>query len=190
VCRPSSPLRGGRAASPALIAAPEIALRGITRRFGTTLANDRIDLRFQPASIHALIGENGAGKSTLMRILFGLLRPDAGEVRIGGRSVELGSPAEALRRGIGMIHQHFMLVPPMTVLENVILGYAGLRGLRALPRAELAERFRRLVAAYGFDLESVTSPQRFWPRPRLPGSSGCCAFSVKRDARSSSSPTS
>ena len=118
-----------------------------------TLANDRIDLRFQPASIHALIGENGAGKSTLMRILFGLLRPDAGEVRIGGRLVELGSPAEALRLGIGMIHQHFMLVPPMTVLENVILGYAGLRGLRALPRAELAERFRRLVAAYGFDLD-------------------------------------
>ncbi|MBM3316289.1 MAG: ABC transporter ATP-binding protein [Candidatus Eisenbacteria bacterium] len=133
--------------------APLVRLEGITRRFGRTRANERIDLTLRPGEIHALVGENGAGKSTLMRVLYGLLRPDAGRVLVDGREEAIASPADALRLGIGMIHQHFMLVPPMTVLENVALGYPGLRGLRPLPRAPLAARLRELCATYGLELD-------------------------------------
>lgn len=133
--------------------APLVRLEGITRRFGATVANDSVDLTLTPGSIHALVGENGAGKSTLMRILYGLARADAGRILIDGEPIALGSPADALARGIGMIHQHFMLVEPMTVLENVALGYPGLRGLRRLPRAELAERLAALCRGYGLDLD-------------------------------------
>jgi simple sugar transport system ATP-binding protein len=136
--------------------APAIRLEGIGRRFGAAVANADVDLALSPASIHALVGENGAGKSTLMRVLYGLLRPDAGRIRIDDRPVEIRSPAEALRHGIGMIHQHFMLVEPMTVLENVVLGYPGLRGLRALPSRELARRMSNLFAEYGFELSPDT----------------------------------
>ena len=133
--------------------APAVCLRGISRRFGATIANAGVDVEFRPGSIHALVGENGAGKSTLMRILYGLVRPDSGEILIDRHSVALASPAQALANGIGMMHQHFMLVPPMTVLENVVLGYPGLRGLRRLPQRQLAERFRQLSGGYGFDLD-------------------------------------
>ncbi|MCK4412593.1 MAG: ABC transporter ATP-binding protein [Candidatus Eisenbacteria sp.] len=133
--------------------APAVRLIGIERRFGKTIANTDVDLNLRPASIHALVGENGAGKSTLMRILYGLLQPDRGTIEIDGRAVEIASPAVALRHGIGMIHQHFMLVPPMTVLENIVLGFPGQRGLRRLPRRALAARLRRLFDDYGFDLD-------------------------------------
>jgi len=133
--------------------APAIRLDGIWRRFGASVANAGVDLTLVPSSIHALVGENGAGKSTLMRILYGLLRPEAGRIWIDEQPAQISSPAEALRRGIGMIHQHFMLVPPMTVLENIALGYPGLRGLRWLPRAELSTRAFHLFREYGFDLD-------------------------------------
>jgi ABC-type uncharacterized transport system ATPase subunit len=102
--------------------APRLGARGVTRRFGTLLANDGIDLAVARGSIHAVIGGNGAGKSTLMRILQGVDRPDAGTVVIDGEAVALAGPADAFARGVGMVHQEFMLVPGLTLLENLILG--------------------------------------------------------------------
>jgi general nucleoside transport system ATP-binding protein len=133
--------------------APEVRLEGIRRIYGATVANDSVDLHLRPGSIHALVGENGAGKSTLMRILYGLVHADAGTILIDGRPRAIRSPADALGHGIGMIHQHFMLVPPMTVLENVVLGYPGLRGLRRIPREALAGRLADLCERYGLALD-------------------------------------
>ena len=102
--------------------APAVSLRGITRRFGTVVANDGVSLDLAPGEIHALVGENGAGKSTLMRVLYGLLEPDAGTIEVDGRPARLHRPADAMRLGFGMVHQHFMLVDTLTVAENVVLG--------------------------------------------------------------------
>ncbi len=143
----------GHEVSGASVRAPDVQLENITRRFAATLANDGIDLHLRPATIHALVGENGAGKSTLMRILYGLVQPDGGRIRVDHRPTILSSPAQALGLGIGMIHQHFMLVPVMTVLENIVLGTEGLRGLRAIPKARLAETLNDLFDSYGFDLD-------------------------------------
>ena len=97
-------------------------LRGITKRFGDLVANDAVDLSLYPGEILALLGENGAGKTTLMNVLYGLYRPDDGEIRVRGRVVRLDGPDVAIRLGIGMVHQHFQLVDAFTVLENVVLG--------------------------------------------------------------------
>lgn len=99
-----------------------LEMLGITKRFPGVRANDGVDFRLENSEIHALLGENGAGKSTLMNILYGLCRPDAGRIFRSGRQVEIASPRDAMRLGIGMVHQHFMLVPVMTVAENIILG--------------------------------------------------------------------
>ena len=99
-----------------------VEMRGIVKRFPGVLANDQVDLRVAPGEVHALLGENGAGKSTLMNILAGLYRPDAGEIRLNGQRVEFRSPKDAIAAGIGMVHQHFMLVESQTVAETVILG--------------------------------------------------------------------
>src|SRR5262245_20007807 len=99
-----------------------IEMRGITKRFGAVLANDHIDLSIPPNTIHAIVGENGAGKSTIMKILYGFYSADEGEILIDGVKREMRSPQDALALGLGMVHQHFMLVPPMTVLENIVLG--------------------------------------------------------------------
>ena len=99
-----------------------LELRGITKRFGSLVANDHIDLTVEPGEIHALLGENGAGKSTLMNVLYGLLQPDQGEILLDGEVVSFHNPGQALAAGIGMVHQHFMLVPVFTVAENVMLG--------------------------------------------------------------------
>src|SRR5215510_4115994 len=110
----------------------KLELRGLTKRFGSLLANDHIDLTFESGRIHCLLGENGAGKSTLMNMLFGLLRPDEGQVLVDDTPVAFGSPGEAIAAGIGMVHQHFMLVPVFTVAENVVLGRERTRGLGLL----------------------------------------------------------
>jgi ABC-type uncharacterized transport system ATPase subunit len=102
-------------------APPALELRGITKRFPGVLANDHVDFELQRREVHALLGENGAGKSTLMNILYGLYHPDEGEIWIGGKRVSLSSPKDAIEHGIGMVHQHFMLIPVMTVAENIVL---------------------------------------------------------------------
>ncbi len=99
-----------------------VELLNITKRFARTLANDDVTLRIASGSIHALVGENGAGKTTLMETLYGLYQPDAGRIRVHGKDVTIKSPHDSIRQGIGMVHQHFMLVPPLTVLENIVLG--------------------------------------------------------------------
>lgn len=101
---------------------PAVEMRSITKRFPGVLANDDVNFSAQPGEVHALLGENGAGKSTLMNILCGLYRPDSGVILVNGRPVEFHSPRDAIRAGVGMVHQHFMLVPSQTVAENVILG--------------------------------------------------------------------
>ena len=101
----------------------KLELRGITKRFGSLTANDSVDLVVEPGEIHALLGENGAGKSTLMNVLYGLYHPDEGEIVIDDVPVSFRGPGDALRAGIGMVHQHFMLIPVFTVTENVMLGH-------------------------------------------------------------------
>ena len=96
--------------------------RGITKRFPGVLANDKVDFQLEKGEIHALLGENGAGKTTLMNILYGLYKADEGEILVDGQPITMTDPKDAIRHGIGMVHQHFMLVPVMTVAENVMLG--------------------------------------------------------------------
>ena len=99
-----------------------LEMRGMTKRFAGLVALDRVDLTVAEHDIHALVGENGAGKTTLMNVLYGLYRPDGGVIRLHGREVKTAGPRDAIAQGIGMIHQHFMLVPPLTIAENVVLG--------------------------------------------------------------------
>ncbi|HEX2414055.1 MAG TPA: ABC transporter ATP-binding protein [Thermoleophilaceae bacterium] len=129
--------------------APALELRAITKRFGPVVANDRVDFDLRPGEVHALLGENGAGKSTLMSILYGLYSPDEGEIEIGGEPVRIDSPSKAIEHGIGMVHQHFMLVPVMTVAENIVLG-AEPRRSGLLDVAEANREVRELSERYGF----------------------------------------
>ena len=99
-----------------------IELRNITKRFGAVLANDAVNIKVEPGTIHAIVGENGAGKSTAMRIAYGFYTSDSGEILINGEAREIRTPHDAIAAGIGMVHQHFMLVEPMTVAENIVLG--------------------------------------------------------------------
>src|SRR6266849_1682806 len=99
-----------------------LELRNITKRFGDVLANDHVSIKVEPATIHAIVGENGAGKSTAMRIAYGFYTADGGEILINGEMREIRTPHDAIALGIGMVHQHFMLVEPMTVAENIVLG--------------------------------------------------------------------
>src|SRR5438093_2042641 len=104
-------------------APPVLEMRGVTKRFPTgTLANDSIDLDLRRGEVHALLGENGAGKSTLVNVLYGLYKADEGEILLNGGPVSFGSAKDAIEAGIGMVHQHFMLIPVMTVTENIVLG--------------------------------------------------------------------
>jgi simple sugar transport system ATP-binding protein len=108
----------------------QIEMAGVTKQFGTTLANNQIDFSVEQGEIHSLLGENGAGKTTLMRILYGLIQPDKGEIRLNGRAVRFKSPLDAIGAGIAMVHQHFMLIEPLTVAENMVLGQEPKRGVR------------------------------------------------------------
>lgn len=125
-----------------------LEIRGLTKRFGSFTANDGIDLTVEEGEIHCLLGENGAGKSTLMNMLYGLLEPTSGEIVLDDEPVTFASPGDAIARGIGMVHQHFMLVPVFTVAENVALGREQTRGLGILNRRAAARRVRELSDTY------------------------------------------
>ncbi|HUY42996.1 MAG TPA: ABC transporter ATP-binding protein [Acidimicrobiales bacterium] len=130
-----------------------VELRGITKRFGSFSANDQISLTVEPGQIHCLLGENGAGKSTLMNVLFGLLHPDEGEILIDGRPVSFANSGDAVRQGIGMVHQHFMLVPVFTVAENVILGFEPTRSFDRLDRGKADEDIREASQRFGLEVD-------------------------------------
>ncbi len=125
----------------------------MTKRFGSLTANDQISLTVEPGQIHSLLGENGAGKSTLMNVLFGLLRPDEGEILIDGEVVAITDSGEAVRRGIGMVHQHFMLVPVFSVTENVVLGFEPVKSLNRVDYKKATEDIRRLSKQFNLDVD-------------------------------------
>ncbi len=128
-----------------------LELKGITKRFGALVANDHIDLTVEPGEIHALLGENGAGKSTLMNVLYGLYAPDEGELLIDGRPVQFHGPGDAIKAGIGMVHQHFMLIPVFTVAENIALGNEETKGgvLGFLDRRSIRRDVEEVSKRYG-----------------------------------------
>jgi ABC-type uncharacterized transport system ATPase subunit len=130
----------------------KLELRGITKTFGSLVANDHIDLVVEPGEIHCLLGENGAGKSTLMNILYGLYQADSGAIVLDENVQHFAGPGDAMRAGIGMVHQHFMLIPVFTVAENVMLGHEDSR-LGFLNLAAARARVREISAQFGFDLD-------------------------------------
>ncbi|HEV8571857.1 MAG TPA: ABC transporter ATP-binding protein [Actinomycetota bacterium] len=130
-----------------------LELRGITKRFPGVLANDRVDLTAESGEILALLGENGAGKTTLMNILYGLYHADEGEILLGGKPVRFESPGDAIAAGIGMVHQHFMLIPVFTVTENVILGVEETGALGLLDRQEARRRVEDISQRYGLAVD-------------------------------------
>jgi len=130
-----------------------VEMRGIIKRYPRVLANDRVDLEVRRGEIHAIVGENGAGKSTLMKVLYGLVRPEAGEILLEGRPLTAHRPSEAIRRGLGMVHQHFMLVDTLTVAENVVLGLEPTRGHLLVDAAAARRRVAELSEEYGFRLD-------------------------------------
>ena len=129
-----------------------IELKNITKRFGHVIANSNVNLKVQPGTIHGIVGENGAGKSTLMNILFGLYKPDSGMIFLNDQAVEVNSPEKSIALGIGMVHQHFMLVSTFTVLENVMLGNEGGVFLKNGEQSVL-NRLKDLSKNYGLDVD-------------------------------------
>jgi ABC-type uncharacterized transport system ATPase subunit len=135
------------------IRAPALEMRGITKRYPGVVANDHIDLDVKPGEIHALLGENGAGKTTLMNILYGLARPDEGEILLDGKPAQIAGPTDAIARGINMVHQHFMLVPVLTVAENILLGVETMANPIFLDRGEARRRIVELGQRFGFQID-------------------------------------
>ena len=131
----------------------KLELRGITKRFGALVANDHIDLEVQAGEIHALLGENGAGKSTLMNVLYGLYRADEGEILLDDKVQHFSGPGDAMAAGIGMVHQHFMLIPVFTVAENVMLGHETTRWGGRLDLDGARAKVRELAERFGFDID-------------------------------------
>ena len=131
----------------------KLELQGMTKRFGPVVANDNISLIVQPGEIHSLLGENGAGKSTLMNLLYGLYLPDEGRILLDDVEVKFSGPGDAMAAGIGMVHQHFMLVPVFSVAENVVLGNEPTNAIGALDLATARDRVRDISARFGFDID-------------------------------------
>jgi simple sugar transport system ATP-binding protein len=131
----------------------KLELRNITKRFGTLTANDNISLTLEPGEIHSLLGENGAGKSTLMNVLYGLLQPDEGEILIDDKPVKFAGPGDAMAAGIGMVHQHFMLIPVFTVAENVVLGNEPTSKLGGLDLEKARALVKEISDRFGFEID-------------------------------------
>ena len=131
----------------------KLELRGITKRFGALVANDHIDLTVEPGEIHCLLGENGAGKSTLMNVLYGLYQADEGEILLDGEVQHFAGPGDAMKAGIGMVHQHFMLIPVFTVAENVMLGHEQTKGPGVLDLGAARAKVREISERFGFDVD-------------------------------------
>jgi simple sugar transport system ATP-binding protein len=146
--------------------APVLELRGITKRFPGVVANDRVDFDLRRGEVHALLGENGAGKSTLMNVLYGLYQPDEGEILVKGELIRLHSPKDAIKHGIGMVHQHFMLIPVMTVAENIVLASEPTQGGVLLDYRAANKRVAELSSSFNFAIdpaarvESITVGQQ------------------------------
>src|SRR6478672_1107196 len=130
-----------------------LEMRGVTKRFPGVVANDHIDLDVRRGEIHALLGENGAGKTTLMNILYGLVTPDEGEILLGGKPVTIASPSDAISQGISMVHQHFMLVPVLTVAENILLGEEPMANAVFMDRTAAHTRIRELGRFFGTEID-------------------------------------
>ena len=130
-----------------------LELRGITKTFGAFTANNSIDLKVETGQIHAILGENGAGKSTLMNIVYGLLKADSGEILIDGKVVDISDPSDALSVGIGMVHQHFMLVPVFSVAENIMLGHEKSSKLRILDLDKARAAIRAISEDFGLEVD-------------------------------------
>jgi len=135
------------------VQSPALEMRGITKRYPGVVANDHIDLEIRPGEIHALLGENGAGKTTLMNVLYGLATPDEGQILLDGTPVTIKGPSDAIARGINMVHQHFMLVPVLTVAENILLGEETMAGPVFLDRREAHQRIVDLGKRFGFEID-------------------------------------
>jgi ABC-type uncharacterized transport system ATPase subunit len=144
---------GGGTAGAQALAPVVLEMRGVTKTFGPVKANDDVSITLHRGEILGLLGENGAGKSTLMKILYGLYRPDSGEIFIDGERVEIHDPKDAVSRGIGMVHQHFTLIPPLTVAENIVLGAEPSRSGGRLDREEAERRVGELARGFGTPLD-------------------------------------
>jgi len=130
-----------------------LELRGITKTFGSFTANDSINLKVETGQIHAILGENGAGKSSLMNIVYGLLKADSGEILVDGKTVDISNPSDALNVGIGMVHQHFMLIPVFTVAENIMLGHEKSSKLRVLDLDQARAAIRDISEDFGLQVD-------------------------------------
>lgn len=130
-----------------------LELRAVTKRFGALVANDSIDLKVEDGEIHAILGENGAGKSTLMNVVYGLLQPDSGTILVDGKEITITGPGDALAAGIGMVHQHFMLIPVFTVAENIVLGHEATNKFGILELGKAKEEIRRVSKEFNFDID-------------------------------------
>src|ERR687895_1169559 len=135
---------------PPMADAPLLELRGITKQFPGVLANDHVDFELRRGEVHALLGENGAGKTTLMNVLYGLYKADEGEIFMDGKPVVFHSPRDAIQHGIGMVHQHFMLIPVMTVAENIVLATEPTKGGVFLDFATARKRVQEIAAQFNF----------------------------------------
>jgi simple sugar transport system ATP-binding protein len=130
-----------------------LELRGITKQFGSLIANDDINFKVEAGEIHAILGENGAGKSTLMNIVYGLLSPDKGQILVDGQEIKIKSPLDALAAGIGMVHQHFMLIPVFTVAENIVLGHEKTNRAGLLDLATARQEIIRVSKEFNFEVD-------------------------------------